>query len=935
MKRKKNMLALALAVGYLSNTLLQPVLHGEEAVIPVQIEDYTLSPSTLSEELVSSSTLTSETEDTLSRKKRDLGHPEEIVEIDGVQYVKLSPIITTLMETRYKSYYSENAIHGYKYLDESVINLIKKHLTSEIPDLSTFNRSGLDTRHGQPAAIFTHDENGYYLRATYTDNNTGKKYLIPIYSDDSVYIAPSVDLLYPKNKGLCDPNTATIQNWFKENLVDVSDFEITDRNIKQETLNGGIRYYYDVSVTNTQGESHAAKLRILNRFEDSYDPTSGAPWERNFWLGENFKNFKLLPYATKDENKTALVFDANRFAPGVDALTEEEKAAIKQDLSRIWNNASWGISDVEILGKGEVNDDPVIRVKFTNDDGSVRNENLPIVSKETFYMQSFADLSKYDISKLYVSGDHIYVGGNPNVKKITGQDNIKGWLKRKNAIKENEELGDVEIKTIESSSFSSERIYRTEITYPVIKTGEIVRHIVINVTKPDEYPGDGSTQIVLSTPIGEGRDVTELDKAEIFRVLNNTYPEIKDIEMLNKGFFLSPQDHYAKTTVKVIYAGDKNSETNCGPRPACEINECTKNHKFQNLLIYVHTPEKGEFSSKATNSCPPVMYIDEPTPSLYSGRTCAYAKKPTKTGTINPKDTHFNRAPRTTAIRPLCNIETNPHEEEDNEPKPGIVSPACPPNVDYYGNPIGYDYCDGTVVTPNKPSPACPPTMTTVATYPAPTVSEEPNTPKKPCDSGDCVEVVPGTPSPTPEEETTKPTEPSKPSEPETEASTEATKESEPETTKAPKETEAPKPPKPRNPDRVKPTEPTKETEPETVKPTEPVSPSEIERSIPKNSKPSTPIPPATPSKPKITMHKNGEVRGNHRDPVDEKYGEVYGSNRPFYVDENGEKVYYTDRTVHTGDERNMRRNMLLMLSAFGLLVLYGTMRFLKKLDVE
>ena len=82
-------------------------------------------------------------------------------------------------------------------------------------------------------------------------------------------------------------------------------------------------------------------------------------------------------------------------------------------------------------------------------------------------------------------------------------------------------------------------------------------------------------------------------------------------------------------------------------------------------------------------------------------------------------------------------------------------------------------------------------------------------------------------------------------------------------------------------------------------------------------------------------MHKNGEVRGNHRDPVDEKYDEVYGSNRPFYVDENGEKVYYTDRTVHTGDERNMRRNMLLMLSAFGLLVLYGTMRFLKKLDVE
>ena len=304
--------------------------------------------------------------------------------------------------------------------------------------------------------------------------------------------------------------------------------------------------------------------------------------------------------------------------------------------------------------------------------------------------------------------------------------------------------------------------------------------------------------------------------------------------MLNDGFFVSPSDHYAKTTVKVIYAGDKNSVTECGPKPACEINECMKNNEFQNLLIYVHTPEKGEFRSKVTTSCPPRMYIDAPKPSLDSGNTCAYAKKSSKRGVLNPEDMHFNRTPRTT-----------------------------------------------------------------------------------------------------PESETEKPSESEKPSEPKTEASTEATKETEPETTKATKETEAPKPPKPRNPDRVKPTEPTKETEPETVKPTEPASPSEIERSIPKNSKPSTPIPPATPSKPKITMHKNGEVRGNHRDPVDEKHGEVYGSNRPFYVDENGEKVYYTDRTVHTGDERNMRRNMLLMLSAFGLLVLYGTMRFLKKLDVE
>ena len=877
MKRKKSMLALALAVGYLSNTLLQPVLHGEEAVIPVQIEDHTLSPSTISENSVSSSTLTSETEDTLSRKKRDLGYPEEIIEIDGVQYVKLTPIITNKLETRYKSYYSENAIHKHKYLDEDMQNIIKERLTSEVEGLSTFNKNNLYEWHGKPAARFVHDELGYNLRVTYEDRDSGKKYLIPIYADNTVYTAPSVDLLYPKNKELCDPNTETIQNWFKENLVDVSDFVITDRNIKRESLDGKIRYYYDVSVTNDQGESHAAKLRILNRFEDTYDVHQyDNPWDKDYWEGENAKNYKLLPYTTKDENKTALVFDANRFSAGVDNLTETEKASIKQTLSRIWNNASWGISDMEVLGKGELGGDPVIKLKIT-DDGHTHYENLPIVNQETLYMHSFADLSKYDISKLYVGGDFIYVGGNPDVKKIHGQDNIKHWLKRKNVIKENEELGDVEVKTIESSTFSGDRIYKTEITYPVIKNGEIVRRILVNVTKPDEYPGDGSTQIVLSTPIGSGRAVTELDKAEIFRVLNNTYPEIKDIEMLNDGFFVSPSDHYAKTTVKVIYAGDKNSVTECGPKPACEINECMENNEFQNLLIYVHTPEKGEFRSKVTTSCPPKMYIDAPKPSLDSGSTCAYAKKSSKTGVLNPEDMHFNRTPRTTAIKPSCNTGLEPHDDEDNEPKPGF------------------------------PSPACPTTMTTTATYPAPTVSEEPS----------------------------NPTEPSKPSEPETEASTEATKETEPETTKTSKETEAPKPPKPRNPDRVKPTEPTKETEPEIIKPTEPVSPSEIERSIPKNNKPSTPIPPATPSKPKITMHKNGEVRGNHRDPVDEKYSEVYGSNRPFYVNENGEKVYYTDRTVHTGDERNMRRNMLLMLSAFGLLVLYGTMRFLKKLDIE
>ena len=932
MKRKKNMLALALAVGYLSNTLLQPVIHGEEAVIPVQIEDHTLSPSTLSEDMASNSTLTSEVEDALSRKKRDLGHPKEIVEIDGVQYVKLTPIITTKLETRYKSYYSENAIHKHKYLDEEIQNLIKDRLTSEVEGLSTFNKNNLYDWHGKPAARFVHDELGYNLRVTYEDRDSGKKYLIPIYADDTVYTAPSVDLLYPKNKELCDPNTETIQNWFKENLVDVSDFVITDRNIKQESLNGKVRYYYDVSVTNDQGEFHAAKLRILNRFEDTYDVHQyDNPWDKDYWEGENAKNYKLLPYATKDENKTALVFDANRFSAGVDSLTETEKASIKQTLSRIWNNASWGISDMEVLGKGELGGDPVIRLRITNDNGHTHYENLPIVNQETLYMHSFADLSKYDITKLFVRDDFIYVGGDPNTTKLQG-DKIKNWLLRKNVVKENEELGDVEIKTIEPSTFSSERTYKTEITYPIIKNNEVVRRIVINVTKPDDYPGNGLTQITLTTPIGNGRDVTELDKAEIFRVLNNEYPEIKDIEMLNTGFSVSGHSPYATTTIKVIYAGDKNSEANCGPKPACEINECTENHEFQNLKIYIYTHERGTFTSVARGGCPPRMYIDEPKPSLDSGSTCAYAKKSSKRGVLNPEDMHFNRTPRTTAIKPLCNTGLEPHDDEDNEPKPGFPSPACPPNVDYYGNPIGYDYCDGTVVTPNKPSPACPPTMTTVEIVPANTVSEEP---KKPCDSSDCVEVVPGTPSQTPEEETTKPTKPSKPSEPETKASTEATKETEPETTKASKETEAPKPPKPRNPDRVKPTEPTKETEPETVKPTEPVSPSEIERSIPKNSKPSTKIPPATPSKPKITMHKNGEVRGNHRDPVDEKYGEVYRSNRPFYVDENGEKVYYTDRTVHTGDERNMQRNMLLMLSAFGLLVLYGTMRFLKKLDVE
>ena len=920
MKRKKSMLALALAVGYLSNTLLQPALHGEEAVIPVQIEDHTLSPSTLSEDTASSSTLTSEVEDTLSRKKRDLGHPEEIVEIDGVQYVKLTPIITTKLETRYKSYYSENAIHKHKYLDEDMQDLIKERLTSEVEGLSTFNKDNLYEWHGKPAARFVHDELGYNLRITYEDRDSGKKCLIPIYADDTIYTAPSVDLLYPKNKELCDSNTETIQNWFKENLVDVSDFVITDRNIKQESLNGKVRYYYDVSVTNDQGESHAAKLRILNRFEDTYDVHSyDNPWNTDYWMGENSKNYKLLPYATKDENKTALVFDANRFTPGVDTLTEEEKASIKQTLSRIWNNASWGISDMEVLGKGELNGDPIIKLKFVMEDGVTRYENLPIVNEDSFYMNSFADLSDYDISKLYIRDNFIYVGGDPNETEIPGQDNIKAWLNSKNILKSGETFGDVEVKTAMIYT-DGNRGYKTSIIYPILRDGNIVRRVNINVTKPVDYIGDGSTQIMLNIPINNERAVTEQDKAEIFKVLNKAYPEIKDIEMLNTKFFMSDYGNYAKTTVKIIYTGEKNSEANCDPKPACEINPCVQNGEFQNLLIYVYTPEKGAFTEVTKPSPAQPLYYDEPTPSLNSN------KKNIAYGVVKANEITNETKPRTTAIRPLCEGYTFPPSDDDENPpvKPETPSPTCPPTVNYDGTII--TFCDGRQehIKPGKPSPAWPPTMTTAATYPAPTVSEEPSTPKKPCDSGDCVEVVPGTPSPAPESETEKPTEPSKPSEPETEASTEATK-----------ETEAPKPPKPRNPDRVKPTEPTKETEPETIKPTEPVSPSEIERSIPKNSKPSTPIPPATPSKPKITMHKNGEVRGNHRDSVDEKYGEVYGSNRPFYVDENGGKVYYTDRTVHTGDERDMRRNMLLMLSAFGLLVLYGTMRFLKKLDVE
>lgn len=906
MRRKKSMLALALAVGYLSNTLLQPVLHGEEAVIPVQIEDHTLSPSTISEDPVSSSTLTSETEDTLSRKKRDLGHPEEIVEIDGVQYVKLTPIITTKLETRYKSYYSENAIHGFKRLENDMQELIKTHLTAEVPDLSDFRSENLSQKYDQPAATFVHDENGYYLRATYEDDDTGKKYLIPIYADNSVYIAPSVDLLYPKNKELCDPNTNTLQNWFKENLVDVSDFVITDRNIKQETLNGHLRYYYDVSVTNTSGETHAAKLRILNRFEDNYDPSTDVPWNKYFWRGNNMKNFSLLPYATKDENKTALVFNTNRFTSDVESLTEEEKTAIKQTLSRIWNNASWGVSDLEVLGKGELGGDPIIKLKFVMEDGVTRYENLPIVSEDSFYMNSFADLSDYDISKLYIRDNFIYVGGDPNETEIPGQDNIKAWLTSKNILKSGETFGDVEVKTAMIYT-DGNRGYKTSIIYPILQDGNIVRRVNINVTKPVDYIGDGSTQIMLNIPIKNERAVTEQDKAEIFKVLNKAYPEIKDIEMLNTKFFMSDYGNYAKTTVKIIYTGEKNSEANCGPKPACEINQCVQNGEFQNLLIYVYTPEKGAFTEITKPGPAQPLYYDEPTPSLNSN------KKNTAYGVVKANEIINGTKPRTTAIRPLCEGYTFPPSDDDGNPpvKPGTPSPTCPPTVNYDGTII--TFCDGRQehIKPGKPSPACPPTITTVATYPAPTVSEE--------------------------EETEKPTEPSKPSEPETEASTETTKETEPETTKASKETEAPKPSKPRKQDREKPkpTEPTKETEPETVKPTEPVSPSEIERSIPKNSKPSTKIPPATPSKPKITTHKNGEVRGNHRDPVSENYGKIYGSNRPFYVDKNGEKVYYTDRTVHTGDERNMRRNMLLMLSAFGLLVLYGTMRFLKKLDVE
>ena len=883
MKRKKSMLALALAIGYLSNTLLQPALHGEEAVIPVQIEDHTASPSTLSEDMASSSTLTSETEDALSRKKRDLGHPEEIVEIDGVQYVKLTPIITTKLETRYKSYYNENATHKHKYLDEDMQDLIKERLTSEVEGLSTFNKNNLYEWHDKPAARFVHDELGYNLRVTYEDRDSGKKYLIPIYADDTVYTAPSVDLLYPKNKELCDPNTETIQNWFKENLVDTSDFVITDRNIKQETLNGKVRYYYDVSVTNDQGESHTAKLRILNRFEDTYDVHQyDNPWNTDYWMGEDSKNYKLLPYATKDENKTALVFDANRFSAGVDNLTETEKASIKQTLSRIWNNASWGISDMEVLGKGELNGDPVIKLKITDDDGHSHYENLPIVNQETLYMHSFADLSKYDISKLYVGGDFIYVGGNPNVKKIHGQDNIKHWLKRKNVIKENEELGDVEVKTIESSTFSGDRIYKTEITYPVIKNGEIVRRILVNVTKPDEYPGDGSTQIVLSTPIGSGRAVTELDKAEIFRVLNNTYPEIKDIEMLNDGFFVSPSDHYAKTTVKVIYAGDKNSKANCEAPPACEINECTENHEFQNLLIHVYIPEKGEFTN-AKNDHSLITPDDEPTPSLNS--------KNKYIGVLDPADNHVaTNKPRTTAIRPLCSLNS---EEEPEYPEP-----TCLLGVDSKGNPIGYDYCD-TLITPGRPQPACP--------------------------DDDCITVLPGTPAPAcppvmTTEERPRPTYPSETTISETPAPA-----CPPVMTTSGTETET-----------TKPTEASTEasteaTEPETTKPSKPASPNEI---TPNDPRPSAPIPPVKPDKPRITIDKNSEVPNGSHDITNGR-GRVFGSNKPFYVTENGKKVYYTDRGIHTGDEKNMRRNMLLAVSAFGLLILYGIIRIFKKYNTK
>ena len=843
MKRKKSLIALALAVGYLSSTLVQPFVHGEETTPPVIVEDHTASPSTLSEETASGSTLQEETEDTES---------EETIEIDGVEYIKLTPIITTKIETRYKSFYRENTIRGYKYLDDEMQNLIKEKLESEVSGFTAFDKENLYQRNGKPAAKFVYDELGHYLRATYNDPDSGKKYLIPIQSDDSIYVAPSVDLLYPKNKELCNQNTATIQNWFNDNLVDAWYFEITDRNIKEENLNGKIRYYYDVEVLESRGGFHAAKLRILNRFEDQYDLSTGNPWKTDFWKGDGHKNFDLLPYALKDEHKTTLVFNANRFNPGVDILTEEEKASIKQSLSRIWNNASWGISDMEVLGKGEIDGDPVIRLKFINDDGSVQYENLPVVSQETFYMHSFVDLEKYDISKLFIRDKFIYTGGSPNKTKLGDQDNIKGWLLMKDIIKEDEEIGNAEIKTIKSNASNGEEIYRTEITYPVIKNDKIVRRILINVTKPDEYPGDGSTQIVLSTPIGNGRNVTELDKAEIFRVLNDEYPEIKDIEMLNTGFFIDPHSNYAKTTVKVVYAGDKNSKASCEAPPACEINECTENHEFQNLLIHIYIPEKGEFTNaKKDHSL--ITPDDEPTPSLNS--------KNKYIGVLDPTDNHVaTNKPRTTAIKPLCGLNS---EEEPEYPEP-----TCLLGVDSEGNPIGYDYCD-TLVTPE---PACPP-GTPSSVCPHVMTTEERPEPACP----------PGTPEPACPPEMTTP-------EASTEASTEA-------------------------------------TEPETTKPSKPASPNEI---TPNDPRPSTPIPPVEPDKPRITIDKNGEVPGGNHNITNGRE-RVFGSNKPFYVTENDKKVYYTDRGIHTGDEKNMRRNMLLAVSTFSLLILYGIIRIFKK----
>ena len=879
MKKKKSLIALALAVGYLSSTLVQPFVHGEETTHPVNVEDHTTSPSTLSEETVTPSTLPEDTASgsTLPEETEDT-ESEETIEIDGVEYVKLTPIITTKIETRYKSFYRENTIRGYKYLDDEMQNLIKEKLESEVSGFTAFDKENLYQRNGKPAAKFVYDELGHYLRTTYNDPDSGKKYLIPIQSDDSIYVAPSVDLLYPKNKELCNQNTATIENWFNDNLVDAWYFEITDRNIKEETINGKIRYYYDIEVLESRGGFHTAKLRILNRFEDKYDLSMGNPWKTDFWKGDGHKNFDLLPYALKDEHKTTLVFDADRFNPGVDILTEEEKASIKQSLSRIWNNASWGISDMEVLGKGEVDGDPVIRLKFINDDGSIRYENLPVVSQETFYMHSFVDLEKYDISKLFIRDKFIYTGGSPNKTKLGDQDNIKGWLLMKDIIKEDEEIGNAEIKTIKSSASNGEEIYRTEITYPVIKNNKIVRRILINVTKPDEYPGDGSTQIVLSTPIRNGRNVTELDKAEIFRVLNDAYPEIKDIEMLNTRFFIDPHSNYAKTTVKVIYAGDKNSKANCEAPPACEINECTENHEFQNLLIHVYIPEKSEFTN-AKNDHSLITPDDEPTPSLKS--------KNKYIGVLDPADNHVaTNKPRTTAIRPLCGLNS---EEEPEYPEP-----TCLLGVDSEGNPIGYDYCD-TLITPGRPQPACP--------------------------DDDCITIPPGTPSPVyppamTTEERPRPTYPS-----ETTISETPEPACPPEPTNIETETET-----------TKPTEASTEasteaTEPETTKPYKPASPNEITPNVPK---PSTPIPPVKPDKPRITIDKNGEIpNGNH--DIANGQGRVFGSNKPFYVTENGKKVYYTDRGIHTGDERNMLRNMLLAVSAFGLLILYSIMRIFKK----